>query len=404
MTDSTYSSIASESRLYPQESLLPIKKSSKELFIGIPKETSEGEHRIALIPEAVSILVLNGHQIIIETGAGLAANFTDKDYSDAGAKIVYDNQVYESDIIVKVRFPSLEEISKIKVGATIISAVHAGNDIKEQLVAINKKKLIAIGYEYIEDKAAGLPIVRAMSEIAGSVVIPIASEYLSTINKGQGVILGGITGVPRTNVVILGAGTVAEFAARAAIGLGADVKIFDDHIYKLRRLRQILPHQVYTSTIDQTTLKEVLKTCDVLIGAVRSEKGRNKHIISDEMVSSMKKGAVIIDVSIDEGGCIETSSPTSLKSPTFIKHDVIHYCVPNIASRVAGTASRALSNIFSPILMQIADARGLDDMIFQHQWFLKGVYAYKGSVSNYHLSRKFILPLKDLNLLMTARN
>lgn len=407
MTDSIksgFSSLAQESALYPQESLLRTKKGKQELFIGIPKENSEGENRISLTPDAVSVLTLNGHKILVESGAGIGANFTDKDYSEAGAEISYDSEkVYSADIIIKVRFPSLEEIQKIKTGKTVISTVHAANDIKAQLKEINRRKIVAIGYEHIEDKVGGLPIVRAMSEIAGSVVIPIAADYLSTGNKGRGIILGGITGVPRTSVVILGAGTVAEFAARAAIGLGADVKIFDAHIYKLRRLKHILPNQVYTSTIDQATLKETLKSCDVLIGAVRSEKGRNRHIISEDTVATMKDGAVIMDVSIDEGGCIETSTPTTLKNPIFIKHGVIHYAVPNIASRVAGTASKALSNIFSPILMQIADTGGLDEMIFQHKWFMRGVYAYKGSLTNYYLSRKFKMPLKDLNLLMAAR-
>jgi len=407
MTDpikSGFTSIVSKSKLSPQESLLRIKKGKKELLIGIPKESLKGENRIALTPEAVSVLTLNGHQIIVESGAGKAANFSDNSYSEAGAQIDYSNdKVYHSDIVLKVRFPNLEEISKLKVGNAVISTIHAGNDIKESLREINKKKIIAIGYEYIEDKVGGLPIVRAMSEVAGSVIIPIAAEYLSNTQNGQGVILGGITGVPRTNVTILGAGTVAEFTARAAIGLGADVKIFDNHIYKLRRLKQILPNQVYTSTIEQTTLKETLKSCDVLIGALRSEKGQNRHIVSEETVASMKDGAVIIDVSIDEGGCIETSVATSLHSPVFTKHGVIHYCVPNIASKVAGTASKALSNIFSLILMQIADSGGLDDMIFQNKWFMKGVYAYKGSLTNYYLSKRFDLPFKDLNLLIAAR-
>ena len=215
--------------------------------------------------------------------------------------------------------------------------------------------------------------------------------------------MGGITGVPPTEVVILGAGTVAEYSARAAIGLGANVKIFDDHIYKLRRLKHLLANQVYTSTIDHATLEAALLNADVLIGAVRAEKERNKCLVTEETVSKMKKGSVIVDVSIDEGGCIETSYPTNLKSPVFSKYGITHYCVPNIASRVPRTASKVLSNIFYPILLQISDSGGLNDMLFQHKWFMKGVYAYRGSITNYYLSKKFKLGYKDLSLLMAAR-
>lgn len=398
------SSLASESKLYPQESPLKIKTSPNELFIGVPKENSVHEHRVALTPEVVAVLCSNGHRVVIQSGAGSGANYTDNEYSEAGAKITSDpNEALSADIVLKVEFPSLNELEKIKPGKTVISTIHAGNDIKENLELIIKRKITAIGYEYIQDKVGGLPIVRAMSEIAGSAVISIAAEYLSSVNNGLGVILGGITGVPPSEIVILGAGTVAEYAARAALGLGANVKIFDDHIYKLRRLKHLLANQVYTSTIDHITLKKALLNADVLIGAVRTEKERNKCLVTEEMVSRMKKGSVIVDVSIDEGGCIETSNPTNLKHPVYTKYDITHYCVPNIASRVPRTASKVLSNIFYPILLQISDSGGVDDMLFQHKWFMKGVYGYQGSVTNYYLSKKFKLKYKDLSLLMAAR-
>ncbi|MFY0651071.1 MAG: alanine dehydrogenase [Cyclobacteriaceae bacterium] len=407
MTDqykSSISSLASESQLYPQEVLLKVKKDRHQLFIGIPKESSEHEHRIPLTPKAVELLTANGHSITIQSGAGKASNFNDHDYSEAGAKISNDvDEVYASDIVMKVTFPNLEELKKIKNGKTLISTIHVRDDLKERIQLMNSKKITAIGYEYIEDKVGGLPIVRAMSEIAGCAIMPIASEYLSSTNKGQGIILGGITGVPPTKVVILGAGTVAEYAARAAVGFGADVKVFDPHIYKLRRLKHLLNSQIYTSTIDHSSLQKALMDADVAIGAIRSEKGSIQHIVSEEMVTKMKSGAVVLDVSIDEGGCFETSEPTNLRSPVFSKFDVIHYCVPNIASRVPRTASRALSNIFTPILMETSKCGGIEDVIFQHKWFMKGVYAYKGCLTNYYLSKKLGLPFKDMDLLIVPR-
>ncbi|MEQ9288650.1 MAG: alanine dehydrogenase [Cyclobacteriaceae bacterium] len=401
---SSISSLASESRLYPQEVLLKVKNDKHQLFIGIPRESSEHEYRVSLTPKAVELLAANGHNIVVQSGAGKAANFTDHEYSEAGAKICSDaEEVFACDIVMKVKFPNLEELKKIKNGKTLISTIHLRDELKEHIKLINSKKITAIGFEYIEDKVGGLPIVRAMSEIAGCAAIPIASEYLSSTNKGLGVLLGGITGVPPTKVVILGAGTVAEYAARAAVGFGAEVKVFDAHIYKLRRLKHLLNSPIFTSTIDHASLQKALKDADVVIGSVRAEKGQIHQVVSEDMVTQMKKGAVILDVSIDEGGCFETSEPTNLRSPTFTKYDIIHYCVPNIASRVPRTASRALSNIFTPILMETSQCGGIDDMIFQHKWFMKGVYAYKGTLTNYYLAKKLNLKFKDLDLLLMAR-
>jgi alanine dehydrogenase len=396
--------LVKETALYPQEQLEKVKESRSSLFIGIPKERLLQENRVALKPESVHLLVNNGHRVIVETGAGVASNFSDNDFSEAGAQIVYSSkEAFEADIVIKVEPPTDDEIEYLKPGKTLISAFQAGRQNVEFIHALNKKRITAIAYEFIEDKVGGLPLVRAMSEIAGSSVMLIAAEYLSSSKKGRGVILGGITGVPPARVVILGAGTVAEYAARAALGLGVDIQIYDNHIYKLRRLKHAIGQQVYTSTIDTTSLTNALKNADVLIGAVRAEKGRAKIIVTEEMIAQMNPGSVVIDVSIDQGGCIETSILTDHMRPTFRKYDVIHYCVPNIASRVPRTASSALSNIFAPILLQVADAGGVDDMIFTHQWFMKGIYCYRGSLTNIHLARKFNLKHKDLNLLMAAR-
>ena len=359
---------------------------------------------MAITPDGVNLLVNNGHEIRIETGAGKESRFTDKEFSDAGAKIVYSTEeVFKADIILKVEPPTIDEIQYMNTGKVLISALQMGNQTPESLRAINNKKLTALAYEFIEDKVGGMPAVRAMSEIAGSTVMLIAAEYLSNINNGKGILLGGITGVPPAKVVILGAGTVAEYTARAALGLGVDIQIFDNNIYKLRRLKHALGQQVFTSTFNNVLLSDAIKQADVLIGAMRIEKGKMQIIISEEMVSTMKSGSVIIDVSIDQGGCIETSEITSHDNPIFTKYGVIHYCVPNIASRVPRTATTAFNNIFVPMLLQASDEGGIDGMIFNNTWFMRGIYAYNGFVTNEHIADKFSMPYKDLNLLIAAR-
>ena len=401
---SGFEELAQESKLYPQESLLKIKKQQNTLYIGIPKENSFQENRLAITPEGVNLLVNNGHEVRIETGAGKESRFTDKEFSDAGAKIVYSTEeVFKADIILKVEPPTIEEIQFMNPGKVLISALQLGNQTPEYLRAINNKKLTALAYEFIEDKVGGMPAVRAMSEIAGSTVMLIAAEYLSNINNGKGILLGGITGVPPAKVVILGAGTVAEYAARAALGLGVDIQIFDNNIYKLRRLKHTLGQQVFTSTFNNVLLSDAIKQADVLIGAMRIEKGKMQIIISEEMVSTMKSGSVIIDVSIDQGGCIETSEITSHDNPIFTKYGIVHYCVPNIASRVPRTATTAFNNIFVPMLLQTSDEGGVEGMIFNNKWFMRGIYAYNGYVTNEHIANKFMVPYKDLNLLIAAQ-
>jgi len=390
--------------IYPQESLMKIPDGLNPLSIGIPKEISLQENRVSLNPKSVGLLVANGHQVSVESTAGIKAKFSDREYSEAGAKISYDTpEVFKSDIVLKIEPPTPEEITYLVPGKTLISALQIGSQTADYLQALNEKRITAVAIEQIEDKVGGLPVVRAMSEVAGSTVIPIATEYLSSVNDGKGILLGGITGVPPTRVVILGAGTVAEYAARAALGLGAQIQIFDNHIYKLRRIKHALGQQIYTSTIDAATLSESLISADVVIGAIRAEKGRNRVIVTEEMVASMKPDSIIIDVSIDQGGCFETSELTTHGNPVYKKYDVIHYCVPNIASRVARTATNAFSHIFTPVLLQIAETGSVEDMIFSNRWFMKGVYTFKGNITNAALGHKFKLKCKDLSLFIGTR-
>lgn len=400
----SFSDLAQVHALYPEEQLQKVRTKFKTLFIGIPREIEEYESRLILTPEGVAVLVNNGHEVWMESKSGETAKYSDLDYSNAGAKIVYSTkEVYQADIILKVMPPTLMEVDYMRAGQILISALQLAKVSQEYIEAVIEKRVTGLALEFIEDKVGGRPIVRAMSEISGSTVMLIAAEYLSSSNEGKGIILGGITGVPPTKVVILGAGTVAEYAARTAMGLGAEVKIFDNHIYKLRRLKQNLGAHIYTSTIDTFTLSQALADADVVIGAIRAEDDRSPCVVTEEMVSRMKSDSVIVDVSIDQGGCFETSKLTSLKKPTYRVHDVIHYCVPNIASRVARTATTALSNIFTPMLLQIANHGGLEEAIFTKEWLMKGVYAYKGSLTNPMLSKRFDLKYKDMKLFMISR-
>ncbi len=391
---------------FPKEAPAQIVKKSNQLYIGIPKETDPFENRITLRPEAVQILVKNGHNIIVESGAGDGSKHLDSDYSEAGATIVSSKkEVYDTDIILKINPPSADEYQFLKSGQTIISTLSITSMTKEFLQLVNRLRITCVAYDMIRDKGGEYPIVKAMSEIAGSTVMLIAGDYLSSSNDGKGIILGGITGVPPSKVVVLGSGTVAEMAVRTALGLGADVKVFDNHVYRLRRLKSVLTTpQLYTCTLDTAMLKDALKRADVVIGAIRPLKdGGSITIITEEMVASMKPNSVIVDVSIDHGGCFETSTPTTHANPIFKKYDVIHYCVPNIASRVPRTATAAISNILTPLLLKVAGYMGIDEVFFNEEGLANGVYTYKGSVTKKPIAERFNERFNHLNLIIGSR-
>jgi alanine dehydrogenase len=396
-------SFARAAGLMPQEEMLEIARKKSSLYIGIPKETSFQENRVPLVPDAVGLLVANGHDVVIETNAGKAANFHDKDYSDAGAKIAYSTEeVYKADMILKVEPPSLEEIEIMQTRQTLISALQLSIQPENFVKKLMDKKVTAIAFDYIKDEEGIFPIVRSMSEIAGNTAVLIAAEYLSNVNNGLGSMLGGISGVSPSEVIILGSGTVGEYAARAALGLGANVKVFDNSVSKLRRFQNNLGTRIFTSVIQPKVLMKALKTADVVIGAIRAPEGRTPLVVTQDMVSEMKFGSVIVDVSIDQGGCFETSKVTNHTNPVFRKYGVIHYCVPNIASRVSRTASYALSNVFAPILLNIGEEGGINNMLRRDKGVRHGVYIYNGILTNKYLGETFNLPFKDIDLMMAA--
>jgi alanine dehydrogenase len=392
-----------QTALMPQEEMLEVGRKKGKLFIGIPKEISFQENRVALVPDAVALLVNNGHRIVVETNAGKMANFQDHDYSEAGAQIVYSPEdVYKADIILKVAPPSPQEIEMMQQKQTLISALQLTVQPEDFIKQLMQKKITAIAFDWIKDQDGIYSVIRSMGEIAGGTSILIAAEYLSNVNNGQGAILGGISGISPTEVVILGAGTVGEFATRAALGLGASVKVFDNSIYKLRRLQSDIGTRIFTSVIQPRVLAKHLRTADVVIGAIRAQNGRTPCVVSEAMVSEMKVGSVIIDVSIDQGGCFETSEVTNHSKPVFRKHGVIHYCVPNIASRVSRTASYALSTIFAPILLNIGEEGGVENMLRRDEGVRNGIYVYNGVLTSQVLGEMFKLPYKDINLFMAG--
>lgn len=397
---SSYSTPFTKDQLIPQEERLEITRTKKELFIGIPKETQHQEKRICLTPDAVAAVCAHGHRILIEKGAGLASNFSDQDYNNAGAELTTDTaKVFSCPTILKVAPPSLEEIKMIKPQSVLISALQLKTRDQNYFNKLAEKKITALAYEFITDDEGRFTAVNALSEISGVASILIAAELLSNGENRTGHLFGNITGVPPVDVVILGAGVVGEFAARTALGLGASVKIFDNSISKLRNVQNNVSQQLFTSTIQPKYLSKALRRCDVVIGALTGE-NRTPVVVSQTMVENMKKGSVIIDVSIDMGGCFETSEITSHDQPTYTKLGVTHYCVPNIPARYSKTASVALSNIFTPYILNIANDGGIEHAIRMDKGLKCGIYLYHGIVTNKSVGEWYNLPYSDVNLLI----
>ncbi|MBU0764720.1 MAG: alanine dehydrogenase, partial [Bacteroidetes bacterium] len=382
--------LGQKEKLLPQEEMLEVGKQQKELSIGVPKESQEDENRIPITPLAVDLLINNGHKVLIEGNAGKGANFSDHEYSEVGAGIVHSKEeIFKCDIILKTSPFTLEEIEMLQGKQTVFSSVHAKSQPEEYVRKLMQKRITAVAFEYLKDRHGNHPIVRSMSEIGGTTSVLIASEYLSNVHNGKGEMLGGITGVTPTDVIILGSGTAAECAVRTAMGLGARVKVFDTSIHRLRQLQLNIGQRIFTSALQPKVLAKSLRSADVVIGALTLVDTKHGFLVPEDMIRNMKKNSVIIDISIDQGGCFETSELTSHSNPVFIKHGVVHYCVPNIASRVARTASYALSNILSQVLIDIGNAGGLKQLIKEDLGVRSGVYIYNGILTNSFIGALF---------------
>lgn len=404
MSDSKISSqIMSGGQFETKPEVLDVSTAKKKLFIGIPIETTLQENRVALVPSSVATLIAHGHRVMIETGAGLKSNFSDQAYSEVGAQIAQSKEeVFKASCLVKVAPPTLDEIDLLQPNQLLISPLHLPFLTGDHLEKLQQKRVIALAMEYLQDRDGSFPVVRIMSEIAGINAVLTAASLLSSTNGGTGVLLGGISGVPPAKVVILGAGVVAEYASMSALGLGASVSIFDNNIYKLMRIQSRLGRKMFTSALNPTYLEAELTQADVAIGAMHSKLGRTPMVVTEDMVMKMKPGSVIVDVSIDQGGCFETSEVTSHADPTFVKHDVIHYCVPNLSSKVSRTASVAISNIMTPILLQAGDTGSVEELFLEHTGLRNGIYSYKGCLTNEYLATRFGIKYTSLGLLLTS--
>jgi len=398
-----YLKLSQKERLMPQEEMLETRVEKNKLIIGIPKELSHNENRIALVPEAVHLLVENGHRVILEEYAGASAHFINEQYAEAGAEIVTTStEVYKSDVIIKIGPPTHDEIDKIDQNKVLFSSIFLPDRDRSYFEKLMAKRIKAISYEFIQDKTGGFPVIKSMSEIIGNTAVLIASEYLSHATYGRGIMLGGFPGIKPTEVVIIGAGTVAEYAARTALGMGAFIKVFDNSIYKLRSLQNNLGNRIFTSIVQPKVLLKALKEADVVISATHSDAGVVPCYVSEEMVQQMHPGSIIVDVSIDQGGCFETASVTTHEQPVYQVHGITHYCVPNIASRVPHTASYSLSNFLTPLLLNISEAGGIERFLKLDMAFSRGVYIYNGVLTNKHISDLHQIPFRDLELLMAA--
>jgi len=400
----SFSEFFTEGQYQTQTEVLEVRGKNKSITIGLPKEEGTDENRIPLVPNSIRTLAGYGHQVIVEKGAGRRSNYTDHDFAEAGADMeASKDRVYKSNVIVKASPLSIEEVEMMTPGSIIMSPILLPKMTEEYLQLLKKKKIIAIAMEYLEGESGSFPLVRIMSEIAGMASVFTAAELLSYNQGGRGILLGGVSGVPPAKVVILGAGVVAEFAVKTALGLGASVRIFDNDINKLMRIQNLVGRNLHTSTFNPVYLGYQLMSADVVIGAIHSKSGRSPILVTEEMVSKMKPGSVIVDVSIDQGGCIETSRVTTHSKPTFRVHDIIHYGVPNIASKVPRTASVAISNIITPILINAGNHGSLEALIYEGKGVRNGVYTYKGALTNKYLSKRFNMKYQDINLLIASK-
>ena len=395
------STLAKE-QLLPREELFKQGPRNVKLNIGIPDNSSSLEYSVPLTPQSVELFVNNGHDVFIESGAGKAANYSDKAYSDSGGVICKSpGEVYQSDIILKMSPFTLAESEMLKGNQLLLSPLYLTFQTQESIRQLMRKKVTAVGFEYMKDDHGILPVERIFSEIMGNTAMIVASEYLSTANNGKGVMLGSVTGISPTEVVIIGSGTAAEFAARTALALGATVKIFDDSICKLMNIQARLGRQVFTSVLYPKALRKALRTAEVVIGALCLNE-MPRMIITDDMVQGMKENSVIIDLNIIQGGCFETSKLTNLKKPVYVEHGVIHYCVPNITSRVARTTSIAISNILTPTLLEIGQSGGVNQYVKNKRGFCEGIYVFNGILTNHNIGSLLNIPVTDINLLLAA--
>lgn len=382
----------------PEECLYRYEKVNNRLSFGIPKEEQRNETRLALTPEAVGILVSRGYKVLVESEAGNGMNYTDMRFADNGATIVNTKEeAFNADIILKIAPPTPEEACLMRNRSSVFSMLQLSLLKSDAVKEMAKKHITAVAYDLLLDSNKNYPIASALHEISGMTAISVASQYMSNENGGKGLLLGGIAGISSTEVLIIGADIAGESAARTAMALGAQVKVFDHDISKLRKIQHQLGQSLFTSVLHPQVLNKAFKSADAVISTLRYIEGGERFFVTEDTVMTMKKGAVIVDLSTDLGGCFETTRCMSISEPAYIKDGVIHYCVPNITSRVSRTSSMAISNVLAPMMLRIASYGGMRHAIDNEYGIMNGVYTNNGHITNHLIARH--LGLNTLNKL-----
>lgn len=396
--------LAVERGLLTLESPLPRREQHKSLRIGIPREVSNEERRVALAPSGVTALVNHGHEVYVETNAGEQAHFTDREYAEAGAELAKtpEDLYSKSQLLVKVGPPCVEELPLLQEKQILVSALHLGVTTPAFLRRLMEMGITGIGFEFMRDSDGTFPIVRMMHEIMGSMAVQVAARYMESNEGGKGVMLGGISGVPPSTVVILGAGVVGEWAARTALGYGAHVIVLDTDLGALRYLEHYLDRRITTAMATTGYIRQAVLSADVVIGAMMSDGQRAPMLVPEDVVAEMRDGSVIVDAVIDQGGCVETSRPTTHSNPVFREHGVIHYCVPNIPSNAARTATYALTNVLVPYLVQIGEVGSINEALWHNVGLRNGTYVYRRHLTKKSLAAMFNMPHRDIELLIAS--
>lgn len=389
--------------MIPKEEVLDRGKKGKHLKLGVLAEKDPFETRIPITPQGAELLVANEHDVLIESGAGMSSRFSDTDYSESGASIRTEKKdIFESDVILKVSPLLPEEIEMLRPGQTIVTSLHLATRNEVYFKKLIEKKVTAIAFELLKDDHQQFPVLRSMCEIAGTVSVRIGAQYLSSTDQGKGILLGGITGITPTEVVILGAGTAAEYASRTVLGMGGVVKIFDNSLPELQRIKQMINREVFTSVMHPPVLKKTLETADLVISTLQRLDKKSFFLVPEDMIMGMKKGSVILDIHIDQGSSFETGHLAPPTEPVYKEHGVIHYMAQNIPSMVPRTASIALSNVMIPLILNNGRFGGIQQLIRDDLGVRHGVYLFNGILTHEMIGSNYGLPSKDIDLLLAA--
>ncbi len=370
------------------------------MIIGVPKEIKLQEHRIGLTPDSVKALTEKKHEVLIQNNGGFEAGFTNEDYLKSGAKIINnpDEIFKKAELIVKVKEPQMQEVNMIREGQIIYTYLHLAA-AKELTLGLMETKSICIAYETVTDDEGHLPLLAPMSAVAGRMSIQAGAHALEKNQKGRGLLIGGAPGVDSANVVILGGGVVGENAAIIATGMRGKVYVVDKSKKRLEELHKQFGDKIIPTESDKTDLKKLISECDLLVGGVLIPGAEAPKLVTKEMIKSMKRGSVVVDVAIDQGGCVETSKPTTHANPTYLVDDVVHYCVANMPGGVPRTSTMALNKATLPLLLALAD-QGYRKTLLENKNFLAGLNVYKGKITYKGVSDALNLPLSDaFNLL-----